>query len=172
MNQVTTKTSGDGLATLVPALGESFAHTCTTRVLLFWRNRLRHAHLYKSPRLPQVSLSHSLSPSLTRATTRLLLFWRNRLRHAHLYKSPRLPQVSLSLSLTCTTRMLLFWRNRLRHAHLYKSPRLPLVGALPHANLHLTATSQRRERGPGGLTCGYLVDSGRGCMVYAGDGAV
>ena len=99
MNQVTTKTSGDGLATLVPALGESFAHTCTTRVLLFWRNRLRHAHLYKSPRLP-------------------------------------------------------------------------LVGALPHANLHLTATSQRRERGPGGLTCGYLVDSGRGCMVYAGDGAV
>jgi hypothetical protein len=71
MNQVTTKTTGDGgPATLVPALGESFAHTCTTRVLLFWRGHDRHAHLYKSPRLPQVT-----TPALSTLLVRLVRSW-------------------------------------------------------------------------------------------------
>mmetsp|Transcript_3991 Transcript_3991/g.7773 ORF Transcript_3991/g.7773 Transcript_3991/m.7773 type:complete len:359 (-) Transcript_3991:99-1175(-) len=56
INQVTTKVSTDGPSMLVPALGESFAHACTTRVILHWQQdhtKQRYAHLYKSPRLPQ-----------------------------------------------------------------------------------------------------------------------
>eukprot|EP00238_Polyblepharides_amylifera_P008740 CAMPEP_0196575850 /NCGR_PEP_ID=MMETSP1081-20130531/5236_1 /TAXON_ID=36882 /ORGANISM="Pyramimonas amylifera, Strain CCMP720" /LENGTH=355 /DNA_ID=CAMNT_0041894269 /DNA_START=470 /DNA_END=1537 /DNA_ORIENTATION=+ len=54
MNQVTTRVSAiGGQSALVPALGESFAHACTTRIILFWRNGQRNANLHKSPRLPQ-----------------------------------------------------------------------------------------------------------------------
>lgn len=52
MNQVTTKVLGDDRAKLVPALGESFAHAATTRLVLFWEGPERRAHLFKSPRLP------------------------------------------------------------------------------------------------------------------------
>lgn len=55
VNQVTVKPDpGDGGgARLVPALGESYAHACTTRVILSWEEDVRTAYLYKSPRLPQ-----------------------------------------------------------------------------------------------------------------------
>ena len=36
VNQVTVKPERDGTARLVPALGESYAHACTTRVILSW----------------------------------------------------------------------------------------------------------------------------------------
>merc|ERR1711983_597137 len=48
INQVTTKVLPNNESSLVPALGESFSHTCTTRVILFWRSGIRHAHLSKS----------------------------------------------------------------------------------------------------------------------------
>ena len=57
VNQVTVKPDpgggGGGGARLVPALGESYAHACTTRVILSWEEDVRTAYLYKSPRLPQ-----------------------------------------------------------------------------------------------------------------------
>ena len=56
VNQVTVKPgaeTGGGGARLVPALGESYAHACATRVLLSWEDDTRVAYLYKSPRLPQ-----------------------------------------------------------------------------------------------------------------------
>ena len=55
VNQVTVKPdpSGVGGARLVPALGESYAHACTTRVILSWEDDVRTAYLYKSPRLAQ-----------------------------------------------------------------------------------------------------------------------
>jgi hypothetical protein len=50
MNQVTTKIhNGGSMATLVPALGESWSHACTHRVMLSWRGGQRVAHLCKSP---------------------------------------------------------------------------------------------------------------------------
>jgi len=49
MNQVTTKISSTAAATLAPALGESWGHTCTNRVILYWKDGCRNAHLYKSP---------------------------------------------------------------------------------------------------------------------------
>ena len=54
VNQVTVKPDpAGGGARLVPALGESYAHACTTRVILSWEDDIRTAYLYKSPRLPQ-----------------------------------------------------------------------------------------------------------------------
>lgn len=37
------------LSNLVPALGESWGHAATNRVILYWRDGIRHALLYKSP---------------------------------------------------------------------------------------------------------------------------
>jgi len=48
MNQMTTKVQ-DNDSTLVPALGESWGHSCTNRVILYWKDGQRYAHLYKSP---------------------------------------------------------------------------------------------------------------------------
>lgn len=60
-NQVTTKPGSGGgggegaggASRLVPALGESFAHFATQRVLLYWQARTRCAMLFKSPRRAQ-----------------------------------------------------------------------------------------------------------------------
>lgn len=58
MNQVTTKVSErtpfSGMDSkdnnqLVPALGESWGHACTNRIILYWRNGQRYAHLHKCP---------------------------------------------------------------------------------------------------------------------------
>ena len=53
VNQVTVKPQARGPARLVPALGESYAHACTTRVILSWENDERVAFITKSPRLAQ-----------------------------------------------------------------------------------------------------------------------
>lgn len=56
INQVTTKmermASGEMRAQLVPALGESWSHAVTSRVMLFWQDNVRHARLVKSPSRP------------------------------------------------------------------------------------------------------------------------
>lgn len=56
INQVTTKMermpSGEMRAQLVPALGESWSHAVTSRVMLFWQDNVRHARLVKSPSRP------------------------------------------------------------------------------------------------------------------------
>ncbi|EGC32854.1 hypothetical protein DICPUDRAFT_18874, partial [Dictyostelium purpureum] len=50
MNQVTTKISPNKRESiLVPYLGESWAHICTYRMILFWKSKQRFCHLYKSP---------------------------------------------------------------------------------------------------------------------------
>ncbi|KAL8560047.1 hypothetical protein ACOMHN_041516 [Nucella lapillus] len=49
-NQMTTRfTRGSSGTRLIPALGESWGHACTVRVVLYWEDRQRHALLYKSP---------------------------------------------------------------------------------------------------------------------------
>ncbi|KAG2436443.1 hypothetical protein HXX76_006746 [Chlamydomonas incerta] len=53
MNQVTTKVLEGGGSKLVPALGESWGHAASTRVMLTWGpDNERHAQLIKSPHLP------------------------------------------------------------------------------------------------------------------------
>lgn len=49
MNQATTKFSSDREAYLAPALGESWAHACPTRVWLMMKDGQRQAILHKSP---------------------------------------------------------------------------------------------------------------------------
>lgn len=49
-NQMTTKiTAGLGSSHLIPALGESWGHASTIRIILFWEHNQRQALLYKSP---------------------------------------------------------------------------------------------------------------------------
>lgn len=52
MNHVTTKILGDGKSRLVPALGDSWAHAATNRLLCYWKDSKRFAFLFKSPYLP------------------------------------------------------------------------------------------------------------------------
>jgi hypothetical protein len=54
INQITTKIGeGPGSSSfLAPALGETWAHACTNRAMLYWQDGQRFARLYKSPSLP------------------------------------------------------------------------------------------------------------------------
>ena len=57
INQVTTKFGGERgtlgskntSSFLAPALGDTWAHACTSRVMLYWLDGQRFAKLYKSP---------------------------------------------------------------------------------------------------------------------------
>eukprot|EP00698_Gefionella_okellyi_P006768 TRINITY_DN1622_c0_g1_i1.p1 TRINITY_DN1622_c0_g1~~TRINITY_DN1622_c0_g1_i1.p1 ORF type:complete len:361 (+),score=75.33 TRINITY_DN1622_c0_g1_i1:25-1083(+) len=60
VNQVTTKLT-DREAHLVPALGESWSHTCTSRVILFWEGGQRYAHLFKSPQLKSDTVPYRIT---------------------------------------------------------------------------------------------------------------
>lgn len=60
MNQVTTKMSG-GSFQLVPALGESWSHACTNRVVLYWNGDNRFAYIDKSPSLRSASAPFSIT---------------------------------------------------------------------------------------------------------------
>lgn len=49
MNQMTTKISPTEESRLIPALGQSWGHACTVRIILNSRNGQRYAQLFKSP---------------------------------------------------------------------------------------------------------------------------
>ena len=63
--QVTTKmddkSDGSRDATLVPALGNSWAHACTTRCMLYWDCGTRVARLIKSPNRPDIAVQYSIA---------------------------------------------------------------------------------------------------------------
>ncbi len=65
MNQMTTRISRDGShgSQLVPALGESWGHASTVRVILYWRQRQRYALLYKSPSQREMTVSFQVTVS-------------------------------------------------------------------------------------------------------------
>ena len=61
MNQVTTKVLGKSQSRLVPALGDSWAHAATMRIILYWKDRVRHAFVYKSPSLPAAAATYAVT---------------------------------------------------------------------------------------------------------------
>ncbi|KXZ49172.1 hypothetical protein GPECTOR_23g99 [Gonium pectorale] len=63
MNQVTTKVLDNGTSKLVPALGESWGHAASTRVMLHWgaADNQRHAMLFKSPHLPPGDAAYAVT---------------------------------------------------------------------------------------------------------------
>lgn len=72
MNQVTTKlgergaggggaSASDAAARLVPALGDSWAHAATSRVILHWHEGRRRAFIYKSPRQPAAAAEYAVT---------------------------------------------------------------------------------------------------------------
>ncbi|KAH6563362.1 hypothetical protein BASA50_007527 [Batrachochytrium salamandrivorans] len=64
-NQMTTKIIGKGTddesALMVPALGESWAHACTNRLILLWHKQQRHAWLCKSPNAEDAIVPYAIS---------------------------------------------------------------------------------------------------------------
>eukprot|EP01018_Ginkgo_biloba_P016183 Gb_10222 [translate_table: standard] len=60
INQVTTKFNG-GSFQLAPALGESWSHACTNRVILYWNGQDRFAYIDKSPSLKASSAPFSIT---------------------------------------------------------------------------------------------------------------
>lgn len=55
LNYVTAESSR-----LVPALGEGWTHSCTNRIMLYWKEGCRYAHLYKSPSLPSATAAYEI----------------------------------------------------------------------------------------------------------------
>ncbi|OMO78567.1 hypothetical protein CCACVL1_14294 [Corchorus capsularis] len=61
LNQVTTKQT-EGSYQLTLALGDSWSHTCTNRIVLYWNGNERYAHVDKSPSLRSASAAYSVTP--------------------------------------------------------------------------------------------------------------
>ncbi|KAI8106873.1 hypothetical protein M9434_001527 [Picochlorum sp. BPE23] len=61
MNHVTTKILGEGKSRIVPALGDSWAHAATNRLICYWKDRKRYAFLFKSPHLPAAAAEFRIS---------------------------------------------------------------------------------------------------------------
>ncbi|NXE52149.1 RA51C protein, partial [Casuarius casuarius] len=60
-NQMTTRT-GQSQSTLVPALGESWGHAATVRLIFHWDNNQRLATLYKSPSQKESTIPYHITP--------------------------------------------------------------------------------------------------------------
>jgi RAD51-like protein 2 len=60
MNQVTTKFGKDGKAELVPALGETYAHSSTNRIMLYEKGGTRYAKLLKSPNQKKMEVPYQI----------------------------------------------------------------------------------------------------------------
>uniref|UniRef100_A0A0B6YUW2 DNA repair protein RAD51 homolog 3 n=1 Tax=Arion vulgaris TaxID=1028688 RepID=A0A0B6YUW2_9EUPU len=61
-NQMTTKIMSDiGTSHLIPALGESWGHASTIRIILFWEENKRKALLFKSPSRPEACCSFQVT---------------------------------------------------------------------------------------------------------------
>lgn len=72
MNQVTTKVgAGDDRGKLVPALGDSWTHAATTRVMLYWREKTRCAYVYKSPTQRGAAAEYCITASGIRSVSQI-----------------------------------------------------------------------------------------------------
>lgn len=62
-NQMTTKVNvgQGGISHLSPALGESWGHAATIRIILFWKDNQRYALLYKSPSKKETTVSYQIT---------------------------------------------------------------------------------------------------------------
>ncbi|KAM3385009.1 hypothetical protein ACQJBY_009146 [Aegilops geniculata] len=60
LNQVTTKFT-EGSFQLTLALGDSWSHSCTNRLILYWKGSERCAYLDKSPSLPVASTPYAVT---------------------------------------------------------------------------------------------------------------
>lgn len=78
INQITTKFEGQGSSSssfLAPALGETWAHACTSRVMLYWQDGQRYARLYKSPSRKNDCVPYMVTPDGVSDHFRLFLLF-------------------------------------------------------------------------------------------------
>ncbi|KAG1701265.1 DNA repair protein RAD51 3 [Nymphon striatum] len=62
-NQMTSRLDDKKCLTLIPALGESWGHVCTNRIILNWKDECRYANLYKSPSRPEANVPFIITTS-------------------------------------------------------------------------------------------------------------
>ncbi|KAK3083621.1 hypothetical protein FSP39_000413 [Pinctada imbricata] len=60
-NQMTTRFAHGEESRLVPALGESWGHASTIRVILYWEKEQRYAWLYKSPNKQETTVPYQVT---------------------------------------------------------------------------------------------------------------
>eukprot|EP00802_Teleaulax_amphioxeia_P011352 Tamp_11384.p1 GENE.Tamp_11384~~Tamp_11384.p1 ORF type:complete len:384 (+),score=95.44 Tamp_11384:49-1152(+) len=71
INQVTTKITEKGTKSfLAPALGDTWAHACTSRVMLYWDQGQRYASLYKSPSRKSNTVAYCVTAEGIRGVSR------------------------------------------------------------------------------------------------------
>lgn len=63
INQVTTKIIPGGKSELTSALGQSWTHVATNRIMLSWKNGVRYAHLVKSPTQQNKIVPYTITPA-------------------------------------------------------------------------------------------------------------
>jgi len=63
-NQMTTMVGVDRPSQQIPALGETWAHVPTQRVILYWQGHQRHAVLYKSASNRQTDVCFQITVSM------------------------------------------------------------------------------------------------------------
>ena len=63
LNQVTTRVFGNAPSQLVPALGETWSHACTNRIMLHWQGDVRSAQLLKSTSRQEGCAQYSVEAS-------------------------------------------------------------------------------------------------------------
>lgn len=68
-NQMTTRITRDAntngtISVLVPALGETWAHSANMRIVLTWKNNKRSATITKSSYMPDAVIYYKISVSL------------------------------------------------------------------------------------------------------------
>lgn len=68
-NQMTTRIMKGEKSQLVPALGESWGHLSTNRIILYWQDGMRHAYLCKSPNRPEACVSYQITADGVRDVT-------------------------------------------------------------------------------------------------------
>ncbi|XP_065859385.1 DNA repair protein RAD51 homolog 3 isoform X2 [Euphorbia lathyris] len=68
LNQVTTKLT-EGSFQLGLALGDSWSHSCTNRIILYWNGNERYAYIDKSPSLRSASAPYSVTSRGIRNST-------------------------------------------------------------------------------------------------------
>ena len=60
---MTTKVNGAD-SKVVPALGESWSHVATNRILLLWKHGMRYANLFKSPNRKEDTVPYCITVSI------------------------------------------------------------------------------------------------------------
>ena len=123
---MTTRVSHDRTkgSQLIPALGESWGHAATIRVILFWDHNTRLATLYKSPSRGETTVPYQITVS---SLIWVILLWDHNTRLATLYKSPSRGETTVPYQITVSSPFNPSAHNHFNPAPPCESPPPPIL---------------------------------------------